>query len=81
MKPRALFGLVLTVLLLAAAIAPAFAQQVPNVANLNPFSAEANFMSLPGYLRWLLFQQTEQWITYEEAARMVQEQLQQAGSP
>lgn len=81
MKARALFGLVLTVLLLAAAVAPAFAQQVPNVASLAPFSAEANFMSLPGYLRWLLFQQTEQWITYEEAARMVQEQLQQAGSP
>lgn len=81
MRHRAMIMLVLTVLLLVGVIAPAFAQQVPSVANLKPFSAEANFMSLPGYLRWLLFQQTENWITYEEAARIVQEQVQQAGSP
>lgn len=80
MKPRVFFVLVMTMLMLAAAI-PAFAQQTPNVATLTPFSAEANFMSLPGYLRWLLFQQTGEWITYEEAARMVEEQLQQAGTP
>lgn len=78
MTLRAIIMLVLTSLLLAAAIAPAFAQQVPNVASLEPFSAEANFMSLPGYLRWLLFQQTGNWITYQEAARMVQEQGGQA---
>lgn len=75
---RAIVILVLTSLLLAAAIAPALAQQVPSVANLEPFSAEANFMSLPGYLRWLLFQQNGNWITYEEAARMVQQQTGQA---
>ncbi len=75
---RAILMLVLASLLLAVAIAPAVAQQVPNVANLEPFSAEANFMSLPGYLRWLLFQQTGNWITYQEAARMVQEQGGQA---
>jgi len=78
MTLRAIIMLVLTSLLLAAAIAPALAQQVPNVASLEPFSAEANFMSLPGYLRWLLFQQTGNWITYQEAARMVQEQGGQA---
>lgn len=75
---RAIVMLVLTSLLLAAAIAPALAQQVPSVANLEPFSAEANFMSLPGYLRWLLFQQNGNWITYQEAARMVQQQTGQA---
>lgn len=75
---RAIVILVLTSLLLAAAIAPALAQQVPSVANLEPFSAEANFMSLPGYLRWLLFQQNGNWITYQEAARMVQQQTGQA---
>lgn len=74
MTLRAIIMLVLTSLLLATAIARAFAQQVPNVANLEPFSAEANFMSLPGYLRLLLFQQTGNWITYQEATRMVQEQ-------
>jgi hypothetical protein len=78
MMLRAIVMLVLTSLLLAAAIAPALAQQVPSVANLEPFSAEANFMSLPGYLRWLLFQQNGNWITYEEAARMVQQQTGQA---
>jgi hypothetical protein len=78
MMLKALVMLVLTSLLLAAAIAPALAQQVPSVANLEPFSAEANFMSLPGYLRWLLFQQNGNWITYEEAARMVQQQTGQA---
>ncbi len=61
-------------LLCAALIAPAAAQQFPNVASLRPFSPEANFMSLPGYLRWLVFQQTGQWITYAEAARVVREQ-------
>ncbi len=75
---RAIVVLVLTALVLGAAIAPAFAQQVPNVGNLDPFSAEANFMSLPGYLRWLLFQQNGSWITYQEAARMVQQETGQA---
>lgn len=60
--------------LLLALAAPATAQQFPNVSSLEPFSAEANFMSLPGYLRWLVFQQTGQWITYAEAARVVREQ-------
>lgn len=75
MKLRGIIVLVLTVLVLAVAIAPAFAQQYPNVSNLRPFSPEAQFMSLPGYLRWLAFQQTGQWITYAEAARIVRQQL------
>ncbi|HLW49237.1 MAG TPA: hypothetical protein VKW09_15930 [bacterium] len=48
--------------------------QYPNVANLKPFSAEANFMSLPGYLRYLVFQQTSQWLTRAEAVRIVGQQ-------
>lgn len=75
MKLRGIIVLVLTVLVLAVAIAPAFAQQYPNVSNLKPFSPEANYMSLPGYLRWVVFQQTAQWITYAEAARIVRQQL------
>lgn len=81
MSHRGIIVLVLTVLLLAGAIAPAFAQQVPNVANLTPFSTEANYMSLPGYLRWLMFEQTGNWITRAEAVRLVNEQLAAAGSP
>jgi hypothetical protein len=71
--------LVVAALILATAVIPAVAQQFPNVANLKPFSAEAGFMSLPGYLRWLVFQQTGQWITYAEAARVVAEQVKTAG--
>jgi hypothetical protein len=81
MSHRGIIVLVLTVVLLAGAIAPAFAQQVPNVANLDPFSSEATYMSLPGYLRWLMFQQSGNWITRAEAVRLVNEQLAAAGSP
>ena len=72
---RGIIVMVLTVLVLAAAIAPAFAQQYPRVANLKSFAPEANFMSLPGYLRWLVFQQTGSWLTYAEASRIVQQQI------
>ncbi|MGH2405511.1 MAG: hypothetical protein ACRDGN_13775 [bacterium] len=65
---------VIAALLLVGSVAPAFAQQYPNVSKLEPFSAEANFMSLPGYLRWVVFQQTNSWITYAEAERIVKEQ-------
>ena len=75
MTLRGISVMVLAVLVLAFAIAPAFAQQHPNVSNLKAFAPEANFMSLPGYLRWLVFQQTASWITYAEAARIVQQQL------
>lgn len=46
----------------------------PNVAGLRPFSPETNFMSLPGYLRWLVHQASGTWITYAEASRVVEEQ-------
>lgn len=46
----------------------------PNVAGLRPYSAETNFLSLPGYLRWIVFQVSGIWITYAEASRVVQEQ-------
>jgi hypothetical protein len=48
--------------------------QYPNVSNLKAFSPEANFMSLPGYLRYLVYQKTGQWITYAEAGRVVTQQ-------
>lgn len=58
-----------------AAPAPATTQgQYPNVANLKAFGAEANYMSLAGYLRYLVFQQTSQWLTREEAVRIVNQQ-------
>jgi hypothetical protein len=44
------------------------------VSTLKPFTPEANFMSLPGYLRYLVHQQTGRWVTYAEAARAVGQQ-------
>jgi hypothetical protein len=49
----------------------AFAQSYPQVGNVKAFSAGANFMSLPGYLRYLVHQQTGRWLTYAEAMRAV----------
>lgn len=46
----------------------------PQVAGLRPYSAETNYFSLPGYLRWIVFHASGIWITYGEAARVVQEQ-------
>jgi len=60
--------------LVALSSSPALAQQPPFVANLTPFSAAANYMSLPGYLRWLMFKQEGNWITMKEAWDIVDEQ-------
>ena len=46
----------------------------PQVAGLRPYSAETNYLSLPGYLRWIVYPASGVWITYAEAARVVQEQ-------
>jgi hypothetical protein len=51
----------------------------PDVSTLQPFPAEANFMSLPGYLRWVTFQQTSNWLSYAEATGIVTEQTRTAG--
>ncbi len=71
--------LVIGALVLAVHIGPAFAQEYPNVSNLTPFTPDANFMSLPGYLRWVVYQLKNEWISLEEAARIVNEQIRTAG--
>ncbi len=48
--------------------------QVPTVSNLKRFSPEADYMSLAGYLRYLMHQATGQWVTYAEATRVVKQQ-------
>lgn len=53
---------------------PAQTGQYPNVSNLKPFSQEADFMSLAGYLRYLVYQQSSQWLTRGEAVRVVRQQ-------
>lgn len=72
---RKLVVAVLSVLLFSVVLSGvASAQQYPNVANLAPFTAEANYMSLPGYLRYVTYQTSTQWMTYEEASRIVEQQ-------
>lgn len=71
--------LVIAALLLVGSVAPAFAQQYPNVSKLKAFAPETNFMSQPGYLRWVVFQQTGNWITYAEAERIVKQQTTAGG--
>lgn len=82
MNMRKAFALIVSVAALFAVISGvAFAQstqpspgQVPTVSNLKPFSPEADFMSLAGYLRYLMHQATGQWVTYAEATRVVRQQ-------
>ena len=46
----------------------------PNVASVTAFSQGANFMSLPGYLRYRYFLDSGRWITREEAENAVKSQ-------
>jgi hypothetical protein len=77
MTRLALVVLILIVLgtLVAAAAQPAAAAEYPNVADLKPFAAESNYMSLPGYLRWMTFREQGVWLSMAEAKRIVAEQL------
>ncbi len=64
-----------TAMAASAVVAPKAAQaQTVDVANITPFTAEANYMSKPGYLRYRTYVATNNWISYEEAARLVAEQ-------
>jgi hypothetical protein len=56
----------------------AAAQEYKMVAGLQPWSAETNFMSLPGYLRWMTWRDTGVWLSMPEADRIVREQAEQA---
>jgi len=53
---------------------PAAAGEYPNVSGVEAFTAAANYMSLPGYLRWMTFKEQGLWLTYAEALRIVQSQ-------
>jgi hypothetical protein len=58
---------------------PARAAEYPNVAGTQPFTAAANYMSRPGYLRWQTFREQGFWISYAEARRIVQAQQRERG--
>jgi hypothetical protein len=50
------------------------AQTYPSVSGLTPFSQGANYMSLPGYLRYRYLLDSGRWISREEAEQQVQSQ-------
>ncbi|MDQ7819458.1 MAG: hypothetical protein QN173_07660 [Armatimonadota bacterium] len=64
--------------LLPGGAAPPPVASFPHVANLRPYSVETNYFSLPGYLRWVVFHASGVWITFGEAARVVEEQRSEA---
>jgi hypothetical protein len=47
---------------------------LPRVETLRPFSPETQYMSVVGFLRYVVYQQTGLWLTHMEAGRMLQEQ-------
>ncbi|HEY3416786.1 MAG TPA: hypothetical protein VGM23_07880 [Armatimonadota bacterium] len=49
----------------------ASAQTIPTVKGITAFSAQANYMSLAGYLRWQYFVQNKTWISPQEAQNLV----------
>jgi hypothetical protein len=47
---------------------------IPFIGSQRAYSTMTNYMSLSGYLRWLVYQSSANWITVSEASRMVKEQ-------
>ena len=48
---------------------------IPNIVGVKPFSPAANFLSLPGLLRWQYFVDNGIWITPREAEELVRQQV------
>lgn len=48
--------------------------QYPDVRGLTPFTQAANYMSLPGYLRYRYLLESGRWISREEAEEAVRQQ-------
>ncbi len=56
--------IVIAVAMLSAAFVGVVSAQSPNMATLTAFSPQTNFMSLPGYSRYLNHVQTGQWTPF-----------------
>jgi len=70
-------GIILTVGLAASAQDTARPSgAVYSVVGIKAFSPEANFLSLPGLLRWQYFVENGIWISPREAEDLVRQQLQ-----
>lgn len=57
------------------------AQTLPDVKSVVPFTQGANYMSLPGYLRYQTLLQQGRWLSREEAERAVADQGAPIGAP
>ena len=53
----------------------AWAQSVPNIRGMQPFSAQAMYMSLTGNIRWQSFKENNVWISQGEAEGLVKAQI------
>jgi hypothetical protein len=78
--------IVVLVLAVAALVGAVFAPKVqaqdyPSVSGITPFTQAANYMSLPGYLRYRYLLQTGRWISREEAEEAVRQQGGATGAP
>jgi len=69
-----LLTVMLAISLLALGGQRASAQSYPQVADLRPFSPDANYMSLPGLLRWQVFLTQGTWLSPEVAISIVRDQ-------
>jgi hypothetical protein len=69
--------LMLAVAALAGAVMAPQAQaqtEYPSVSGLTPFTQPANYMSLPGWLRYQHLLRSGRWISREEAVEAVRQQ-------
>lgn len=78
---RVLAGLLLGSALFAGLADAGYAQErtpsrtYPYVADRRPFSYEANYMSLPGFLRFIVYQRDGIWLDRRQASAIVHEQI------
>lgn len=68
--------LVVALIALVSAIAApqAQAQTYPDVSKTTAFTPEANYMSVPGYLRWQYLLSAGRWISREQAVEQTKQQ-------
>ncbi|HVF09828.1 MAG TPA: hypothetical protein VNA16_03450 [Abditibacteriaceae bacterium] len=61
--------------LVGAFMAPqqAQAQEYPDCTTVTPFTQAANFMSIPGWMRWRYVAGGGRWISREEAIKVAQD--------
>jgi len=66
--------------LIGAVTAPqAQAQDFPDCSTLTPFTPAANFMSIPGWLRWQYLASSGRWVSREQAVQVARDKGCNAG--